>query len=160
MPLNSTKTCRMVKWFQDWPYFSILIFSSWLSRRTVWVLTSMCKVGGEWCVSVCRRDCPSRSKTQPFSLNRAEQLVSGVDAGHIMHIHTSRQTQTRMEWQRGRQWASGGPVMCSQRIDADRLHLLLLCCCYFWGMHNRWLKHNCLSAFCITSLSADSSLRF
>lgn len=32
--------------------------------------------------------------TQPFSLNQPEQLVSGVDAGHIMHTHTHRPTHT------------------------------------------------------------------
>ncbi len=175
---NSTKTRKCRKVDASRLFFSVFIFSPRLSRSAVCEFRQACvilegsdvAVGNRLgmssgvCVCVCVYVCVCEKETvpalamatQPFSLNQPEQLVSGVDAGHIMHTHTHTHTQR----QRGRHWANGGPVMCGQRIDVDRPHLLLLCCCCCCrGTHNRWLKHNCLSPYpFLTFFSFSSTL--
>lgn len=77
------------------------------------------------CVTMFVRLCVcARAPARPFSLNQADQLVSGVHAGHMMHTlaHTYSHSHTRthshartLSVTAGRPWASRGPVMCSQR---------------------------------------------
>lgn len=87
------------------------------------------------CVTMFVRLCVcARAPARPFSLNQADQLVSGVHAGHMMHTlahthsrthilaltyshsHTRTHSHARtLSVTAGRPWASRGPVMCSQR---------------------------------------------
>lgn len=73
--------------------------------------------------------------TQPYSLNQPEQLVSGVDSGHIMHIHTQADKRTRPRTHTvtagptlGQRWACDvrPEDRCGQTSPSSALLLLLL----------------------------------
>lgn len=101
----------------------------------------------------CMTDPANSKKWKPWIWHwttvKGRRQLSGLPLPLLSHTHTHRQTHMLVHTgrQRGRHWANGGPVMCGQRIDVDRPHLLLLCCCCCWGTHNRWLKHNLLSPY-------------
>lgn len=114
-------------------------------------------------LSVCVRVCVCEKETvsalvmatQPFSLNQPEQLVSRVDAGHIVHTLTRRQTHTHTE--------TAGPTLgqwraCDVRPEDTCGQTSPSSAAAAAGEHtNRWLKHNRLSPSPFLTFFSSSS---